>query len=449
MRSCPRSATKTGSIGTWSSDRRALPGELVRSRRSTPVATPPGDRRVERTELSRIDPEHVRRGGARSGRVVRYARSASCLSLVDGDRGASDAVARSPSKRVPAASARGRATSYARPARHPPSAALGASPSTAPRTRSETRVARGGPRGASRRAVARDAISWGTAIAAAPNRGARARDGEARRARGLARGGRPDGRQKRRSREGLAASVGAYRCCGVEGDRTPDLIHAMDALSQLSYDPGKALSREPRGERELLYPHAQRLSRLFFEEPARRSFLPGFPRDLRVAARSCPPVLFGDREGRPFRELRGSPRFRGIRGSVPRQAAAGSRVPSRELRAMERLHDRRFGVSLRACSTSSSGRCATSSGAAVVNRNAPVAGRLHATVAGPPPCDAVALVVALALRAANPRSRRHGDRGLCATERRAPGAGHVATSCVRVQRANLSCAFEVGPRSFT
>lgn len=25
--------------------------------------------------------------------------------------------------------------------------------------------------------------------------------------------------------------------CGAEGDRTPDLIHAMDALSQLSYGP--------------------------------------------------------------------------------------------------------------------------------------------------------------------------------------------------------------------
>jgi hypothetical protein len=25
--------------------------------------------------------------------------------------------------------------------------------------------------------------------------------------------------------------------CGAEGDRTPDLIHAMDALSQLSYSP--------------------------------------------------------------------------------------------------------------------------------------------------------------------------------------------------------------------
>ena len=27
--------------------------------------------------------------------------------------------------------------------------------------------------------------------------------------------------------------------CGDEGDRTPDLIHAMDALSQLSYVPVK------------------------------------------------------------------------------------------------------------------------------------------------------------------------------------------------------------------
>ena len=27
--------------------------------------------------------------------------------------------------------------------------------------------------------------------------------------------------------------------CGAEGDRTPDLIHAMDALSQLSYGPGR------------------------------------------------------------------------------------------------------------------------------------------------------------------------------------------------------------------
>ena len=26
---------------------------------------------------------------------------------------------------------------------------------------------------------------------------------------------------------------------GAEGDRTPDLIHAMDALSQLSYGPEK------------------------------------------------------------------------------------------------------------------------------------------------------------------------------------------------------------------
>lgn len=27
------------------------------------------------------------------------------------------------------------------------------------------------------------------------------------------------------------------RYSGIEGSRTPDLIHAMDALSQLSYDP--------------------------------------------------------------------------------------------------------------------------------------------------------------------------------------------------------------------
>ena len=27
------------------------------------------------------------------------------------------------------------------------------------------------------------------------------------------------------------------KSCGAEGDRTPDLIHAMDALSQLSYGP--------------------------------------------------------------------------------------------------------------------------------------------------------------------------------------------------------------------
>ncbi len=35
-------------------------------------------------------------------------------------------------------------------------------------------------------------------------------------------------------------ALGRFRLCGAEGDRTPDLIHAMDALSQLSYGPEKS-----------------------------------------------------------------------------------------------------------------------------------------------------------------------------------------------------------------
>ena len=32
---------------------------------------------------------------------------------------------------------------------------------------------------------------------------------------------------------------GSYVPSGAEGDRTPDLMHAMPALSQLSYSPGR------------------------------------------------------------------------------------------------------------------------------------------------------------------------------------------------------------------
>ncbi len=35
------------------------------------------------------------------------------------------------------------------------------------------------------------------------------------------------------------AARGTFVSSGAEGDRTPDLIHAMDALSQLSYGPEK------------------------------------------------------------------------------------------------------------------------------------------------------------------------------------------------------------------
>ena len=37
----------------------------------------------------------------------------------------------------------------------------------------------------------------------------------------------------------MAATKTKELLCGAEGDRTPDLIHAMDALSQLSYGPGR------------------------------------------------------------------------------------------------------------------------------------------------------------------------------------------------------------------
>lgn len=41
-----------------------------------------------------------------------------------------------------------------------------------------------------------------------------------------------EGKQKGRSREQPLELIG-----GVEGDRTPDLMNAIHALSQLSYDP--------------------------------------------------------------------------------------------------------------------------------------------------------------------------------------------------------------------
>jgi hypothetical protein len=49
---------------------------------------------------------------------------------------------------------------------------------------------------------------------------------------------------------------------GAEGDRTPDLIHAMDALSQLSYGPWTFPS-PLGGAGALLYCEARHMSRFF------------------------------------------------------------------------------------------------------------------------------------------------------------------------------------------
>ncbi len=53
----------------------------------------------------------------------------------------------------------------------------------------------------------------------------------------VSRGGAPLHPSSRRASRATEAAIENLRS-GVEGDRTPDLIHAMDALSQLSYDPG-------------------------------------------------------------------------------------------------------------------------------------------------------------------------------------------------------------------
>ena len=47
------------------------------------------------------------------------------------------------------------------------------------------------------------------------------------------------------SREQTAV-LGRHICHGGEGNRTPDLLNAIQALSQLSYTPGISLGGEPR-----------------------------------------------------------------------------------------------------------------------------------------------------------------------------------------------------------